>query len=106
MNLLRLIFLVIAISTLAACSSNKGRCHKLREYQSAAGAPRVQVPEGMQPLDDRLRLEVPSGEVNTTKVPDGENCLDYPPRYFREAELETPKSEEEIHQEDLELLGN
>jgi uncharacterized lipoprotein len=106
MKLLRLMLLVVVLSTLAACSSSKGRCHKVREYQSATGAPRVQVPEGMQPLDDRLRLEVPPGEVNTTKVPESERCLDYPPRYFREAELETPKSDEEIHQEDLELLGN
>ncbi|MDG1462394.1 MAG: hypothetical protein P8R04_02400, partial [Gammaproteobacteria bacterium] len=87
--------MVLVISVLAACSSGKGRCHKVREYQSATNAPRIQSPDGMEQLDDRLRLEIPEGEVNTTKVPKGEKCLDYPHRYFKEVELASPKSEEE-----------
>ncbi|MBT5891327.1 MAG: hypothetical protein HOH24_06655 [Chromatiales bacterium] len=86
----RLVLLVIAVCFLAACSSGKGRCHKVREYQSAVSAPKIEVPEGvgMVPLDDNMSLVIPEGDVNTTAVPTGEKCLDYPPRYFRDASMD------------------
>ena len=85
---LRLVLLVIAVCFLGACSSGKGRCHKVREYQSALSEPRIQVPEGMAPLDDNMSLVIPEGDVNTTAVPKGEKCLDYPPRYFSDASMD------------------
>ncbi len=70
---------------LTACSSTKGQCYKVREYQLAEDAPRVTIPEGLRPLDDRLRMVIPEGERNKSATPQSEPCLDYPPRYFREA---------------------
>ena len=85
MSSMRCILLVVVASLLAACSSTKGRCYKVREYQLAENAPTVQVPEGLQPLNDSIRLEIPEGPRNQTATPTGKPCLDYPPRYFREA---------------------
>lgn len=84
----RLVLLATAVCFLAACSSGKGRCHKVREYQSAVSAPKIQVPEGLAPLADTMSLVIPEGDVNTTAVPKGEKCLDYPPRYFRDAGMD------------------
>jgi len=83
--LTRFTLMLTAVVFLAACSSGtKGRCHKVREYQKAESAPFLVIPEGLAPLDPNLRLKIPDGPLNLEAVPEGQPCLDYPPRYFRE----------------------
>jgi hypothetical protein len=82
-SFIRLCLLAVMLSFLAACASTKGRCYKVREYQLAENAPRIQVPEGLQPLNDSVRLEIPEGARNQTATALDQPCLDYPPRYFR-----------------------
>jgi|GEM_PF-2235737 len=85
MSFIRLGLLLVMLSFLASCAATKGRCYKVREYQLAESAPRIQVPEGLQPLDDSVRLQIPEGALNQAATPLDEPCLDFPPRYFRDA---------------------
>ena len=81
----RVVLVIALVTFLSACSSaTKGRCYKVREYQSAEDAERLKIPADLQQLDGNLRLEIPEGERNTTATPKGEECLDRPPPYFRE----------------------
>lgn len=69
---------------LSACSGPKtklDKCHKPQEYQEAEIAPRLRVPEDLQPLDDNLRLDVPFGERQTGPISPDQPCLVEPPDY-------------------------
>jgi len=79
---------VVAVAALAALMTGcaaKGRCYKVSEYQKSEPSPEIAVPDGLKPIDDTQKLVIPEGERNTTATPKSEKCLDYPPRYFREA---------------------
>ena len=77
--------LLAAIAALTACSGPRvklDKCHKSQEYQQAAIGPKVQIPEGLKPLDPELLLEVPYGPTNTTPTTPGQPCLVDPPSYM------------------------
>ncbi len=57
------------------------KCHENSEYQDARPAPRVRVPDDLDPLPLEARLEVPFGEANTEATPPDQPCLIEPPSY-------------------------
>lgn len=66
----------------AGCSGPKtklDKCHKPQEYQQAEIGPRIRVPEGLEPLDPELRLNVPFGDRQTKPRPPDQPCLVEPP---------------------------
>ena len=82
---LKLLLIMAALGLLAACSGPRvklEKCHKQQEYQAATIGPKVRIPEGMEPLDPELRLEIPYGPANTTPVAPGQPCLVDPPSYM------------------------
>jgi len=58
------------------------KCRKFREYQESSPAPRTVVPEGLAPLPDEQRLQVPYGEANKAPTPADQPCLIEPPDFF------------------------
>jgi len=84
----------IVLLVLTACSGPKNKlekCHKPQEYQTATIGPRVRVPDGLEPLDDANRLEIPFGETRTKPTPKGDPCLIDPPDYLDSDAIEPAK---------------
>jgi len=82
---MRALVLSVALVLIAGCSGPKTRlehCHKSQEYQEAAVQPLVEIPKGLQPLDEEARLDVPTGETRTQPTPAGEPCLIEAPDYM------------------------
>jgi uncharacterized lipoprotein len=74
--------LVVLASGCSGPKTKLDKCHKPQEYQQAEIAPRVRVPDDLEPLDDDLRLAVPFGERRTTPRPPDQPCLVEPPDYM------------------------
>ncbi len=82
---LKLFLIAAVLGLLAACSGPRvklEKCHKPQEYQAATLGPKVRIPEGLEPLDPELRLEIPYGSANTTPTPRAQPCLVDPPSYM------------------------
>ena len=76
---------LVAFAFLAACSGPRvklDKCHKPQEYQQATIGPKVAMPEGLEPLDPELVLEIPYGPTNNAVTPVGTPCLVDPPSYL------------------------
>ena len=58
------------------------KCREVREYQGSEPAPRIIVPDDLEPLPDTQRLQVPYGEANKQSTPPEDPCLIEPPDYF------------------------
>jgi uncharacterized lipoprotein len=78
------ILLLAGIILLQGCGvfkSDLDKCHEQREYQAALPAPRVRVPDNLEPLNPEARLEMPYGKTNTEATPKDQPCLIEPPSY-------------------------
>ncbi len=52
-------------------------CDEPQAYQSVVGGKRIEVPEGLDPLDDFKEMPIPKSE--TTPRPEGSRCIETPP---------------------------
>ena len=77
--------ILIAVAFLAACSGPRvklDKCHKPQEYREAKIGPEVVMPEGLEPLDPELILEIPVRPDEYEVTPVGQPCLVDPPSYL------------------------
>jgi uncharacterized lipoprotein len=77
MMLVRLI-LIAVVAGLAACGGSKELTCDVGPYQEAVNAPRVQVPEGLDSLEQLRELPLPEASPRPDR-PEGAPCLDRPP---------------------------
>jgi uncharacterized lipoprotein len=77
MMLVRLI-LIAAVAGLAACGGSKELTCDEGPYQEAVSAPRIQVPEGLDNLDEIREIPLPEASPRADR-PEGAPCLDRPP---------------------------
>jgi len=77
MMLVRLI-LIAAVAGLAACGGSKNLTCDEGPYQEAVGAPRIQVPEGLDSLEPLREIPLPDASPRPDR-PEGAPCLDRPP---------------------------
>lgn len=77
-----LILVALAIVTgLAGCGGEDvidQTCDEVQRYQQVVPAKRVQVPEGLDPLDERAEMPIPKAQDAPTRPP-GSRCLELPP---------------------------
>ena len=52
-------------------------CDEPKAYQSVVGGKRIEVPDGLDPLDDFREMPIP--EAETPPRPEGARCIETPP---------------------------
>ncbi len=79
MTMGRLMIAALIIGSLSACGGNKTNvpCDDATNYQSAVAGKRVEVPDGLDSLDEFKEMPIPKAETG----PRAENsrCLELPP---------------------------
>ncbi|MDJ0939974.1 MAG: hypothetical protein QNJ00_09430 [Woeseiaceae bacterium] len=72
--------LAVLAASLAGCGGGPPdrSCDDVRRYQLAVEAPKVQSPDGLDPLDEFRELPLPSASPRPER-PEGSPCLDLPP---------------------------
>ncbi len=79
MTMGRLVIAALILGSLAACGGKNTvmTCDDAKNYQSAVAGKRVQIPEGLDSLDEFKEMPVPKAESE----PRAENagCLEKPP---------------------------
>lgn len=77
----RLIAIVFGSGLLAACGGNDTivvDCSDGSQYQNRVEGKRIEVPEGLDPLDEFAEMPIPRADPNAPKTADG-RCVDMPP---------------------------
>ena len=77
--------LMLLCASVAACSGPRSKlekCHKPQEYQAARVVDQIQVPDGLEVLDEEKRLQIPAGPTKTEPTPPDQPCLIEPPDYL------------------------
>ena len=77
MMLVRLLFIML-LTGLAACGSGSQTCDE-GPYKSAVMAPRIEVPEDLDNLEQIREMPLPSASPQAPQ-PEGSPCLEKPPR--------------------------
>jgi len=67
------------LSGVAACGNKDIRttCDEPQPHQSAVAGKRIEVPEGLEPLDELKEIPIP--KAATPPRPEGATCVEYPP---------------------------
>ncbi len=67
------------LASLGACGKDKGRptCDEPQPYQSVVAGKRIEVPEGLEPLDEFREMPIP--EAESPPRPAGAGCIENPP---------------------------
>ncbi len=75
----RLIIAAVLLGSLAACGGNEviQDCDEEKSYESVVAGKRVEVPEGLDPLDEFKEMPIPKAE--TPPRPEGATCIESPP---------------------------
>ncbi len=75
----RLIIAAVLLGSLAACGGNDviQDCDEEKAYESVVAGKRVEVPEGLDPLDEFREMPIPKAE--TPPRPEGATCIESPP---------------------------
>ena len=77
----RLIAIVFGSGLLAACGGNDTivvDCGDGSQYQNRVEGKRIEVPEGLDPLDEFAEMPIPRADPNAPNTADG-RCVDMPP---------------------------
>ena len=71
--------LAVMLWSIAGCGGTVDRsCDDVRLYQLAQEGKRIEVPEGLDPLDELKEIPMPEASPQTER-PVGSPCLDIPP---------------------------
>lgn len=76
-----LVTIAALASVLAACGGNDTRaidCEASLKYQNRVEGKRVEVPEGLDPLNELQEMPVPRADPDAPQAPPGK-CIDEPP---------------------------
>jgi uncharacterized lipoprotein len=71
---------LILLSGIAACGKKglvQTSCDEPQRYQAVVPGKRVEVPEGLDPLDEFKEMPIPTSKVPAQ--PPGSKCIEYPP---------------------------
>ncbi len=71
---------LLLLVSLAGCFGDKtirATCDEPQPYQSVVAGKRVEVPDGLDPLDEFKEMPLPKAE--TAPRPDGAECIESPP---------------------------
>ena len=69
----------VTLSTIAGCGGTVDRsCDEVRLYQLAQEGKRIEVPEGLDPLDELKEIPLPEASPQAGRAI-GSPCLDLPP---------------------------
>ncbi len=73
------ILIVGLVSAVAGCGGNVDlTCDEVRQYELAQEGKRIEVPEGLDSLDELKEIPLPQASPRE-KRPEGSPCLDLPP---------------------------
>lgn len=75
----RLIIAAVLLGSLVACGGKEviQDCDEEKAYESVVAGKRVEVPEGLDPLDEFKEMPIPKAE--TPLRPEGATCIESPP---------------------------
>ena len=72
---------ISAASLLPGCGGDEAlnyTCDEPKLYQEVRPAKRIEVPEGLDPLDEYREMPIPEPET-VAQRPDGSRCIELPP---------------------------
>ena len=81
MTMVRLIAALAILACLSACGGDNAinqACDEPRRYQSVVAGKRVEVPEGLDPLNEFAEMPIPKAEGAPVRPP-GSRCVEFPP---------------------------
>jgi len=76
-----LISVLVAIACLSACGKDEllnPTCDEPQRYQNVVAGKRVEVPEGLDPLNEFAEMPVPKADDAPPRPP-GSRCIELPP---------------------------
>lgn len=79
MTMGRLMLAAVLLGSLSACGGNDtvADCDDAKSYESIVAGKRVEVPDGLDPLDEFKEMLIPKAESEPR--PEGSGCLESPP---------------------------
>lgn len=81
MTMVRLTAVLAVLASLSACGGDdviKQTCDEPQRYQRVVAGKRVEVPEGLDPLNEFAEMPIPKAEDAPVRPP-GSRCLELPP---------------------------
>ena len=81
MSMVRLIAALAILGCLSACGGNdviNQTCDEPQRYQSVVAGKRVEVPEGLDALNEFAEIPIPKAEGAPVRPP-GSRCVEFPP---------------------------
>jgi uncharacterized lipoprotein len=75
----RLLLAAVLLGSLSACGGKDtvASCDDATAYQSVVAGKRVEVPDGLDPLDEFNEMPIPKAQ--SVPRPEGSGCLESPP---------------------------
>ena len=79
MTMGRIMVVIVLLASLAACGGNDtvASCEDSQRYDSIVAGKRVEVPDGLDPLDEYKEMPIPKAQ--TGPRPEVSRCLESPP---------------------------
>lgn len=71
---------LLAALLLGACGGASSVCEKPKLYQESALGKRIEVPEGLDPLEPSREMTIPEPSPRDPRPPDA-RCLELPPTF-------------------------
>ena len=81
MTAIRQTIALLLLGSLFGCGGDgliDNTCDEPQRYQSAAAARRIVVPEGLDPLNERMEMPIPKPKDVPVRPP-GSRCIELPP---------------------------
>ena len=78
-RLIATVLSLILLSSIAACGKDEvlSSCDEPQPYQAVVPGKRVEVPEGLDPLDEFKEMPIPTSKAPAR--PAGSKCIEHPP---------------------------
>ena len=78
-RLITTVLSLILLSSIAACGKDEvlTSCDEPQPYQAVVPGKRVEVPEGLDPLDEFKEMPIPTSKAPPR--PAGSKCIEHPP---------------------------
>ena len=75
----RLMLAAVLLGSLSACGGNDtvASCDDAKDYQSVVAGKRVEVPDGLDPLNEFKEMPIPKAQ--SAPRPEGSGCIESPP---------------------------